>query len=137
MLIVDLALTRFLDHLILLAGKQRPEHVRLRLLERRWAEGEVHIDVAEIGVTLLVGDPDLIEHGGVSELAEPTIDLIWREACLLRGVHEMRGDPRLRHHVCAEQRRTSLVRYRRFARPLSPEADIKSGDVPAPSTTAV
>jgi len=53
-------------------------------------------------VALLIGDPELIEYRGVRELAQPAIDLLRREAGLLRGVDEMSDDPRLRHHLDAE-----------------------------------
>jgi hypothetical protein len=62
MLIVNLTLPSLLNDLILLAREQRPKDVRLRLLARRWTEGEVNIDVSEISVTFLISDPELIEN---------------------------------------------------------------------------
>ena len=69
MLVIDLTPARLLNNLILLAAEQRPERIGLRLLQRRWTEGEVHVDVAEVGVALLIGDPELVEHCGVGKLA--------------------------------------------------------------------
>ena len=51
---------------------------------------------------LLVGDPKLIEHRGVGDLAQAPIELVGREASLLRGIDEMGDDARLRHHMGAE-----------------------------------
>ena len=69
MLVIDLAPARLLNNLILLAAEQRPERIGLWLFQRRRTEGEVHVDVAEVGVALLIGDPELVEHRGVGKLA--------------------------------------------------------------------
>ena len=100
--VVDLPLARLLNDLVGLALEQRPEHMRLGLFERRGAEGEIDIEVAEISVALLVGDPELIERRGQGELPQPPVDLVRAHAGLLGGVDEMRKDTRLGHHLIAE-----------------------------------
>ena len=76
--------------------------MRLRLLQGRWAKCEIHIDISEISVALLISDPELIEYGGVGQLAQSTIDLIGSEVRLLCSINEMRDDARLGHHLRAE-----------------------------------
>ena len=53
-------------------------------------------------MTFLIGDPELIKNGRISELPQSAVDFFRSEVRFFRGVDEMRDDARLRHHLCAE-----------------------------------
>ena len=100
---VDLALARLLHHRAALAGQQRPENVGLRLLLGIGAEGEVHVGHrAQIGVSLLVGDPELAQHRVAGDGAQVSVDPFGLDSRRLGQRHQMSRDRRLHDHLLAD-----------------------------------
>src|SRR5262249_11491639 len=97
MLVIDLPLTLFLNDLVLLTCEQRPKNMCLRLLQCRRAKGEVDTAVPEIGMSLFIGDPELVEHSGVSKLTKTLVYFLRCEARLLRRIHKVRHYSGLGH----------------------------------------
>ncbi len=100
---IHLALASLLHHRAALARQQRPEDVRLRLLLRVGAEREVHVGpVAEVGVPLLVADPQLVQDGVAGNGAQVGVDAFGRDSRGLGQRHQMGRDGRLHDHLLAD-----------------------------------
>src|SRR5262249_51400842 len=89
---VRLSLARLLDDTFGLSRQQGPEDMGLGLLLCVWTEGKVDVSVCQIGMTSLVGDPDLVKHRIVGDLLQYPFDLLRAESSRFPNGHEMRGD---------------------------------------------
>ncbi len=77
----------------------------LGLLLRVWTKCEVHVgDISQISMTLLVGNPDFVQHRIVRNLLESPVDLVRAQSRRFPHGHEMCCHPCLHDHLLAEGR---------------------------------
>ena len=112
-LLVDLPhLRRLRDEVVAVEGRceQDVELRRLRLHGRIGIETEGHRNagplphVGEIGKALLVGNPELVEHGLLGDLIQNPVDAGRVVSGGFSSFHEIGGDARLRRHRAVERR---------------------------------